>query len=49
MAQAMVAVFQANSEKDNVRATPSFFINGEAYSNMSYAEFAEAIDSKLSE
>ena len=49
MAQAMVAVYQANAEKDNVRATPSFFINGEAYSNMSYAEFAEAIDSKLSE
>lgn len=49
MAQAMVAVYQANAEKDNVRATPSFLINGEAYSNMSYADFAEAIDSKLDE
>ncbi len=49
MAQAMVAVYQANAEKDNVRATPSFFINGEPYSNMSFADFAEAIDAKLGE
>ncbi len=49
MAQAMVAVYEANAEADNVRATPSFIINGEPYSNMSYADFARAIDSKLDE
>ena len=48
-AQAMVAVYQQNVEADDVRATPSFVINGENYSNMNYADFAEIIDEKLGE
>ena len=46
-AQAMVAVFQQNAEADNVRATPSFFINGEPYSNMSYADFSALLNEML--
>ena len=49
MAQAMVAVFQANAAADNVSSTPSFIINGESYSNMSYDEFARVLDEKLGE
>lgn len=48
-AQAMVAVFQQNAEADNVRATPSFFINGEPYSNMSYADFSALLNEMLGE
>lgn len=48
-AQAMVAVFQQNAEADNVRATPSFFINGEPYSNMSYADFSAVLNEMLGE
>lgn len=47
MAQALVEEYQRNSERDNVRGTPSFFINGEAFGNMGYGEFAAAIDSAL--
>lgn len=48
-AQAMVAVYQQNAKTDDVRATPSFVINGENYSNMNYADFAAIIDEKLGE
>lgn len=47
MAQAMVAVYQQNAEKDDVRSTPSFVIDGEKYSNMSYADFRAILDAKL--
>jgi protein-disulfide isomerase len=47
MAQAMVAVYQQNAEADNVTATPSFIIDGEPYSNMSYADFRKVLDEKL--
>lgn len=43
MATAMMEVYRVNAERDNVRATPSFMINGRAYSNMSYADFEAAI------
>jgi len=48
-AKAMVAAFQVNSEADNITSTPSFVINGENYSNMSYQEFSEILDQKLGE
>lgn len=48
-AQALVAVYQQNASADDVRATPSFVINGESFSNMNYADFAAAIDAKLGE
>lgn len=46
-AQAMVAIYQENAEADDVSGTPSFIINGEKYSNMSYSRFSEVIDGKL--
>lgn len=48
-AQAMVAVYEANAAADDVRATPSFVINGQKHSNMSYAAFAEILDKELGE
>jgi protein-disulfide isomerase len=48
-AQALVAWYQANAERDNIRSTPSFLINGEPYSNMNYADFSAIIDEKLAE
>lgn len=48
-AQALVAWYQENAERDNVRSTPSFLINGEPYSNMNYADFSAIIEEKLAE
>jgi len=48
-AKAMVAVYQANAEADDVRGTPSFVINGEKAPNMNYADFSALLDKKLSE
>lgn len=48
-AQALVAEFQKNSEADGVRSTPTFIVNGETYSNMSYTDFAAVLDEKLGE
>jgi protein-disulfide isomerase len=47
MARAMVAVYQQNAEADGIDSTPSFLINGEKYSNMSYEDFAAVLDEKL--
>lgn len=46
-AQAMVEVYQANATADEVEGTPTFIIDGEKYSNMSYEEFAQILDEKL--
>lgn len=46
-AQALVAEYQKNAEADGIRATPSFVIDGELYSNMPYDELAATIDGKL--
>ncbi|GIT86433.1 MULTISPECIES: DsbA family protein [Roseobacter] len=43
-AQTLVAWYQENATADGIESTPSFLINGQKYSNMSYAEMAEAID-----
>lgn len=43
-ARTLVAWYQANATEDGVDSTPSFVINGKKYSNMSFAEMAEAID-----
>lgn len=48
-AQALVAWYQENAERDNIRSTPSFLINGEPYSNMNYADFSAIIDENLAE
>ncbi len=47
MAQAMVTTYQANATKDEIDSTPSFVIDGEKYSNMSYEDFATILDEKL--
>jgi protein-disulfide isomerase len=47
--RALVEWYQQNAETHGIRATPSFVIDGETYSNMSYAEFAEIIDERLGE
>ncbi|ABG30020.1 DsbA family protein [Roseobacter denitrificans] len=43
-AQTLVAWYQENATADGIESTPSFLINGQRYSNMSYAEMAELID-----
>ncbi len=46
-AEALVAAYQQNAERDAINSTPSFIIDGEKYSNMSYADFAAILDEKL--
>lgn len=46
-AKAMVAAYQANATRDGIDSTPSFVIDGQKYSNMSYEEFSAIIDAKL--
>lgn len=43
MATALMEVYRANAEEYGIRSTPSFVINDQLYSNMSYAEFETAI------
>lgn len=43
MATALMETYRQNAERDQIRATPSFVINGRPYSNMSFAEFEAAI------
>ena len=47
MATALVDWYNANQVKDGINATPSFLVNGEKASNMSYAEFSKLLDAKL--
>lgn len=49
MARAMVAVYQHHATQDRVESTPSFVINGERYSNMSFEAFASILDAKLAQ
>lgn len=46
-AQALVTWSQANAKAHEITATPSLVINGETYSNMSYADLAALLDEKL--
>lgn len=46
-AQAMVAVWEENRQRDGIDSTPSFVIDGQKYSNMSYEDFAAILDGKL--
>ena len=47
VAQSLVATFQHYSEADAIDSTPTFIIDGEKFSNMSYRNFKQAIDAKL--
>ena len=46
-AKALVAWYQANATADEIDSTPSFVINGQKYSNMSYGEFVDVIEEKI--
>lgn len=46
-AQNLVSWYQANAERDDVRSTPSFLIDGEKYANMTYDEFKTVLDEKI--
>ncbi len=48
-AMAMMQVYQEGMEEYGITGTPSFVINGETYSNMSFAEFQEIIDPLLAD
>lgn len=39
--------YQTNAEKDEVKSTPAFLINGKKYSNMSFEAMSEIIESEL--
>lgn len=47
MAQALVLKYEENKKKDEVTSTPTLFINGERYSNMSYEDLKAILDEKL--
>ncbi|ARO15738.1 periplasmic thiol-disulfide interchange protein [Ketogulonicigenium robustum] len=47
LAQSLVAWFTQNAEDDKVNATPTLFINGQQYSNMSYENIASILDAEL--
>ena len=50
MAQAMIAVYQENAERDGIRSTPSFLIDGELVTgDQSYEAFSALLDAKLPE
>ena len=48
-AEAMVAHFEANMAADEIEGTPSFIINGEKHSNMSFEDMKAIIDAKLAD
>jgi len=45
--RALVEWFKNNASNDYIDSTPSFLINGEKFSNMSYEEFSAVIDSRI--
>mgnify|MGYP000020319932 FL=1 len=46
-AEALFTWYQENADRDAVRSTPTFMIDGQQYSNMAYDEFAGVLDGKL--
>ena len=46
-AKALTTFYEENARADNIRATPSFVINGTTHSNMSYAEMKAILDAEL--
>ncbi len=47
-AEALNAYYIENAERDGIRATPSFVINGETHGNMSYEDLKRILDAELS-
>ncbi len=48
-ARALVAAYQENAGRDEVNATPTFFINGKKYPNMSLDDFRATLDGILAQ
>jgi protein-disulfide isomerase len=46
-AKAMLAHYEANAKADDLKGTPTFFINGTKHSNMPYDEMKAIIDAEL--
>ncbi len=46
-AKALVGWYQENAERDDIKSTPSFMIDGEKYSNMAYGDFQSILDEKI--
>lgn len=46
-AKALTASYQENAQRDGIRSTPSFVINGTTHSNMSYADMKDLIEGSL--
>ena len=47
MAEALIKRFETNMAADDVQGTPTIFINGTKYSNMSYADLKVILDAEL--
>lgn len=47
MATAMVAAYQKHASDDEIQGTPTFIINGEKHSNMTYSELQKILDGLL--
>jgi protein-disulfide isomerase len=47
--RALVTWYQENATKDGIRSTPSFVIDGQIVSNMSYADFSAELDKRLNQ
>jgi len=48
-AEALVAWYQANAQRDSIEGTPTFIINGEKHSNMGYEELQQILEAELAE
>ena len=47
MAKAMVAAYLKNTTADDVQSTPTIFVNGKKYTNMTYDDLKVIIDAEL--
>ena len=47
MAEALIKRFETNMAADDVKGTPTIFVNGTKYSNMSYEDLKAIIDAEL--
>lgn len=48
-AKALVAAYQQNASADEVNSTPTLFVNGKKYTNMTYTDLAAILDEALGE
>jgi len=46
-ADQLLSWYQTNAERDEIKSTPAFLINGKKYSNMSFDAMSEIIESEL--